>query len=43
MGFAIEDVLSAFRVLGIERNNGVYYELEDAYVGDIIANLLGEN
>ncbi|KKA30018.1 hypothetical protein TD95_004322 [Thielaviopsis punctulata] len=43
MGFAIEDVISAFRVLGIERNNGMYYELEEAYVGDIIANLLGEN
>lgn len=42
MGFEIEAIVAAFRHVGIERNNGQYVELDDAYVGDVIAQLLGE-
>ncbi|KAL5596582.1 hypothetical protein BROUX41_006807 [Berkeleyomyces rouxiae] len=43
MGFAAEDVVDAFRLIGIEKNGGSFYQLEEAYVGDIIAELLGED
>ncbi|KAL1889121.1 Ubiquitin-conjugating enzyme E2 1 [Ceratocystis pirilliformis] len=43
MGFAAEDVVGAFRLLGIEKQGGSFYQLEEAYVGDIIAQLLGED
>ncbi|KAM3564336.1 hypothetical protein MY1884_000803 [Beauveria asiatica] len=42
MGFDVEAVVDAFRFVGIDRNQGQYYELEEAYMGDITARLLGE-
>lgn len=42
MGFDVEAVVDAFRFVGIDKNNGRYYELEEAYMGDITARLLGE-
>lgn len=43
MGFDVDAVVDAFRFVGIERNGGEDYELEEAYMGDITAKLLGEN
>ncbi|KAF4451161.1 ubiquitin-conjugating enzyme (huntingtin interacting protein 2) [Fusarium austroafricanum] len=43
MGFAPESVIEAFNFVGIDRNGGRDYELEEAYMGDITARLLGEN
>lgn len=43
MGFDVEAVVSAFIFVGIDRNGGQDYELEEAYMGDITARLLGEN
>lgn len=42
MGFDLDRVVSAFDFVGIDRNGGEDYELEEAYMGDITANLLGE-
>ncbi|KAI9826647.1 MAG: hypothetical protein M1832_006243 [Thelocarpon impressellum] len=42
MGFDLERVVSAFKFVGIDRNDGEDYELEGAYMGDITARLLGE-
>jgi len=42
MGFDIERVVDAFNYVGIDRNSGEDYELEEAYMGDITARLLGE-
>lgn len=42
MGFDVDAVVDAFLVVGINRNNGRDYELEEAYVGDITARLLGD-
>lgn len=42
MGFDVEAVVSAFLFVGIDRNGGQDYELEEAYMGDITARLLGE-
>lgn len=42
MGFDIEKVVEAFNFVHIDRNNGEDYELEEAYMGDITARLLGE-
>ena len=42
MGFSVEDVVDAFLFVGIDRNNGRDYVLEEAYMGDITAKLLGE-
>ena len=42
MGFEIERVVESFLFVGIDRNDGVDYELEEAYMGDITARLLGE-
>ncbi|OAA51963.1 Ubiquitin-conjugating enzyme/RWD-like protein [Metarhizium rileyi] len=42
MGFDDEAVVEAFIAVGIDRNNGEDYELEEAYLGDITARLLGE-
>ncbi|KAJ4421792.1 Ubiquitin-conjugating enzyme E2 1 [Neurospora sp. IMI 360204] len=42
MGFDVEKVVDAFIFVGIDRNGGVDYELEEAYMGDITARLLGE-
>jgi len=42
MGFDRDRVVSAFDFVGIDPNNGEWYELEEAYMGDITARLLGE-
>jgi len=42
MGFDIDRVVDAFIFVNIDRNNGEDYELEEAYMGDITARLLGE-
>ncbi|KAI0003577.1 ubiquitin-conjugating enzyme/RWD-like protein [Xylariaceae sp. FL0662B] len=42
MGFDIERVVEAFEYVGIDRLDGQDYELEEAYMGDITARLLGE-
>jgi len=42
MGFDVERVVAAFNFVGIDRNDGLDYELEEAYMGDITARLLGE-
>lgn len=42
MGFDVDAVVEAFNFVGIDRNGGEDYELEEAYMGDITARLLGE-
>ncbi|KAM7203070.1 Ubiquitin-conjugating enzyme/RWD-like protein [Rhypophila sp. PSN 637] len=42
MGFDVDKVVEAFNFVGIDRNGGEDYELEEAYMGDITARLLGE-
>ncbi|CAG8954531.1 hypothetical protein HYALB_00009879 [Hymenoscyphus albidus] len=42
MGFDIDRVVEAFEFVHIDKNNGEDYELEEAYMGDITARLLGE-
>jgi ubiquitin-conjugating enzyme (huntingtin interacting protein 2) len=42
MGFDIDRVVEALNYVNIDRNNGEDYELEEAYMGDITARLLGE-
>ncbi|KAK4153058.1 ubiquitin-conjugating enzyme/RWD-like protein [Chaetomidium leptoderma] len=42
MGFDVDAVVDAFVFVGIDRNGGEDYELEEAYMGDITARLLGE-
>lgn len=42
MGFDVDKVVEAFIFVGIDRNGGNDYELEEAYMGDITARLLGE-
>lgn len=42
MGFEIDAVVEAFLFVGIDKNGGRDYELEEAYMGDITARLLGE-
>ncbi len=42
MGFDVDAVIDAFHYFGIDRNNGRDYVLEEAYMGDITARLLGE-
>lgn len=42
MGFDVERVVAAFKFVGIDRMDGEDYELEEAYMGDITARLLGE-
>lgn len=42
MGFEVEAVVDAFRFVGIDRNGGRYYDLEEAFMGDVTARLLGE-
>ncbi|KAL3419522.1 ubiquitin-conjugating enzyme [Phlyctema vagabunda] len=42
MGFDIDRVVEAFTFVQIDRNDGMDYELEEAYMGDITARLLGE-
>ncbi|KAK5996053.1 Ubiquitin-conjugating enzyme E2 1 [Cladobotryum mycophilum] len=42
MGFDVDAVVEAFLFVGIDRNDGRDYQLEEAYMGDITARLLGE-
>ncbi|CAM1502752.1 Fc.00g075280.m01.CDS01 [Cosmosporella sp. VM-42] len=42
MGFSVDAVVEAFRYVGIPRGDGQDLELEEAYMGDITARLLGE-
>lgn len=42
MGFAVEQVVSAFEYVGIDKAGGDEYELEEEYIGDITARLFGE-
>ena len=42
MGFDLDRVVAAFDYVGIDPNGGEDYELEEAYIGDITARLLGE-
>lgn len=42
MGFDIDRVVEAFMFVGIDKNDGMDYILEEAYMGDITARLLGE-
>ena len=42
MGFDLDRVVAAFEFVGIDTNGGEDYELEEAYIGDITARLLGE-
>jgi len=42
MGFDVDRVVEAFNFVHIDRNGGQDYELEEAYMGDITARLLGE-
>lgn len=43
MGFDIDRVVEAFNYVNIDRNNGEDYILDEAYLGDITARLLGEH
>ncbi|CAK7205890.1 Ubiquitin-conjugating enzyme E2 1 [Sporothrix eucalyptigena] len=42
MGFSVENVVNAFIRVGIERNDGRDYPLEEAYIGDVTAYLFDE-
>lgn len=42
MGFELDAVVEAFVYVGIDRHGGEEYEMEEAYMGDITARLLGE-
>lgn len=42
MGFSVDQVVSAFEYVGIDKNDGEQYELEEEYIGDITARLFNE-
>ena len=42
MGFSVDAVVEAFVNLGIERRDGMDYEMEPAYIGDVTAFLFNE-
>ncbi len=42
MGFDVSQVVDSFEFVGIDRNGGEDYELEEAYMGDITAKLFNE-
>ena len=42
MGFDVPTVVAAFDYVGIDRNDGEDYELEEEYMGDITARLFNE-
>lgn len=42
MGFQVEQVVSAFEYVGIDKAGGELYELEEEYIGDVTARLFGE-
>lgn len=43
MGFEVEAVVDAFQSVGLPTNNGRDYQMEEAYMGDVTAQLLGED
>lgn len=43
MGFDVDRVVAAFKFYGIDRMGGEDYELDEGYLGDITAHLLGES
>lgn len=43
MGFDTDAVVEAFVFVGIDRNGGQDYEVDEAFMGDITARLLGES
>lgn len=43
MGFDVEAVVQAFEAIGIDPNNSQDYQLEEAYISDVTARLLGED
>ncbi|KAL6863350.1 Ubiquitin-conjugating enzyme E2 1 [Amphichorda felina] len=43
MGFEIEAVVEAFQHVGLPRHGGMDYNMEDAYIGDVTAYLLGDD
>lgn len=43
MGFDVATVVDAFNYVGIDRNEGEDYELEEALIGDITARLFNEH
>lgn len=43
MGFDVAAVVDAFNYVGIDRNEGEDYELEEALIGDITARLFNEH
>jgi len=42
MGFDVDSVVAAFEYVGIDRNEGEEYELEEEYMGDVTARLFNE-
>ena len=42
MGFEVDSVVAAFEYVGIDRNDGEEYELEEEYMGDVTARLFNE-
>lgn len=42
MGFEVDTVVAAFEYVGIDKNDGEEYELEEEYMGDITARLFNE-
>lgn len=42
MGFSVERVVAAFDFVGIDKNDGDEYELDEEYIGDITARLFDE-
>ena len=42
MGFPLDQVVAAFEYIGIDKNDGEEYELEEEYIGDVTARLFGE-
>lgn len=42
MGFEVDRIVEAFLHFGIDKNDGRDYVIEEAYMGDVTARLLGE-
>ncbi|KAK3677470.1 Ubiquitin-conjugating enzyme E2 1 [Vermiconidia calcicola] len=42
MGFQVEQVVSAFEYVGVDKADGEEYELDEEFIGDVTARLFGE-
>lgn len=42
LGFTVDQVVAAFEYIGIDKNDGEEYELEEEYIGDVTARLFNE-